>query len=271
VLRAATVAPHRHSRYPDEAAYHSAQEREPFAAESLIPSGLFAGQGEVERAEAVFAGRVLRAEVRSNPASGTAFHVLLVRTLGGIFDVVADPTVVTGEPVVGGVVRCVAWLSGRVIGTEPRLWRSRGCPQGNRAHLTRRSTYDQAQHPRHGSAAEFARSDGRLRARSTAAKATSGSRAPRPAQPGYPASRGHQLYEAIVGTRARTLRLAERFGTVLTKRSDSASSFRDPRSTRSTRRPTCPRKPILTRHQSRRSVAMRRVPLGSTSAEPTRP
>ena len=71
--------------YQDEAAYYAAQERAPrFAAESLIPTGLFAQQGEVERAEAVFAGRVLGAEARINPASG------------------------------------VAWLSGRVIGTGPR-------------------------------------------------------------------------------------------------------------------------------------------------------
>jgi hypothetical protein len=70
--------------YTDEAAYFAAQEREVrFAAESLIPTGLFALAGEGERAEALFAGRVLRTEVRTNPASGAAFHALLVRTLGG--------------------------------------------------------------------------------------------------------------------------------------------------------------------------------------------
>ena len=118
--------------YPDEAAYSAAQEREPrFAAGALIPSGLFARRGEVERAEAVFAGRVPRAEMRTNPASGVAFHALLVRTLGGVFDVVADPAVVTGEPVVGGgVVRCMAWLSGRVIDREPRPSRSPRGRQG---------------------------------------------------------------------------------------------------------------------------------------------
>jgi hypothetical protein len=107
--------------YQDEAAYYAAHEQgRRFAAESFFPTGPFVRPGEVERAEAVFTGRVLGAEMRINPATGVAFHVLLVRTLGGVvLDVVADPIVVTGEPVVGGVVLCLAWLSGRVIGTGP--------------------------------------------------------------------------------------------------------------------------------------------------------
>jgi hypothetical protein len=44
---------------------------------------------------------------------------LLPSSLSGAFDVVAAPSVLTGEPVVWGVVRCLAWLSGQVIGTEP--------------------------------------------------------------------------------------------------------------------------------------------------------
>jgi hypothetical protein len=103
--------------YSDAAAYDAAQERDlKFGVESLIPSGLFASDQEAARAEAFFSGHILEAEVRSNPASGAPFHVLLVQTLGGIFDVVADPAVVTTTPLVGGVARCAAWLSARLIG-----------------------------------------------------------------------------------------------------------------------------------------------------------
>ncbi len=120
--------------YPDEETYYEDQRRrwggeraavtgEPFkgfAAESFIPSGVFDLSGsesedEQPRAEGLFTGRVLIAESRTNPASGHEFHYLLVKTLGATLDVVADPAVgVSGDPIQGGVVRCQAWLSGRL-------------------------------------------------------------------------------------------------------------------------------------------------------------
>lgn len=50
-----------------------------------------------------------------NPATGASFHWAKVRTLGGEVDVVADPEVLNGSLVVGGVVNGSFWLSGRLF------------------------------------------------------------------------------------------------------------------------------------------------------------
>ena len=117
--------------WADDAAYEAAEaekwahravegEREVkgFAAESFIPTGTFSIGSEAETppsAQAWFTGHVLAANVRTNAHSGRSFHHVLVRTLGGEYDVVADPEVVKGEPVVGGVVQTSAWLTGRLL------------------------------------------------------------------------------------------------------------------------------------------------------------
>ena len=120
--------------WPDDAAYEAAErdrwgERpgtdrrqvKGFAAESFIPTGSFALPGKDEEwagptAEALFTGHVRSSELRANAATGRAFRHLVVRTLGGEYDVVADPQVVDGSPVEGGVVRASGWLSGRRLG-----------------------------------------------------------------------------------------------------------------------------------------------------------
>jgi hypothetical protein len=118
--------------WPDEAAYTAAEEvkwggsKGPdgqavrgFAAESFIPSGMFAldpSKPHTPRAEAIFTGHVLSTEVLLNAQTGRSFHHARVKTLGGEFDVVADPEVVKGEPVAGGVVQGSFWLTGRWLG-----------------------------------------------------------------------------------------------------------------------------------------------------------
>ena len=92
-----------------------------YAPESFVPVGLFHHVGGIgqERAEATIAGHVQHAEERSNPATGQRFHYLRVHTYGAVeLDVVADPTIVTGSPAVGGVVWGTFWLSGRLLRSE---------------------------------------------------------------------------------------------------------------------------------------------------------
>ena len=90
-----------------------------FAAESFIPSGLFTsftegGASERLEAQAFFSGHVLVTQVLTNPVTSQRFYWARVRTLGGEVDVVADPQVVRGKVVKGGIVKGDFWLSGRI-------------------------------------------------------------------------------------------------------------------------------------------------------------
>lgn len=87
------------------------------ATEAFIPSGLFQPDGRPihpPQARAIFTGYVRHSEQRSNLFSGRWFQYLTVQSLGGTFDVVADPSVVQGSPVVGGVIFGSFWLSARL-------------------------------------------------------------------------------------------------------------------------------------------------------------
>ncbi|HEX8297420.1 MAG TPA: hypothetical protein VF593_14035 [Chthoniobacteraceae bacterium] len=92
------------------------------AAESFIPSGTFKPGGEAIEApvaQAVLTGRILASERRTNTFSGLPFYALTVRTLGGVMDMAVDPSLVSREPVVGGVVFGSFWLSGRLLEPLP--------------------------------------------------------------------------------------------------------------------------------------------------------
>lgn len=94
------------------------------APEAFIPMGLFAaasgdGSGQASEAPsstAILTGRVKEHEVLTNEETGQKFVWLLVDSLEGTFDLVADPTVVSGDITVGGTVECACWLFGRVLG-----------------------------------------------------------------------------------------------------------------------------------------------------------
>jgi hypothetical protein len=81
------------------------------AAESCIPSGTFSDPPE---STVIFNGHVLETAQLTNPHTERTFYWARVRTLGGEFDVVADPEIVEGAIVVGGVIGGSAWLSGRI-------------------------------------------------------------------------------------------------------------------------------------------------------------
>jgi hypothetical protein len=117
--------------WPDDQAYEASEEAKwggagtperpirGFAAESFVPSGLFPATGDDagfrETATAIFTGHVVDAEAAVNLETGGAYRHAVVRTLGGEMDVVADPSVIAGEPAAGGVVQGSFWLSGRPI------------------------------------------------------------------------------------------------------------------------------------------------------------
>lgn len=113
--------------YADEAAYYAAQKKEReggpmFAADYFIPSGMFArGDGGAPKAakrptaDALFAGKVLKAERRHNQAGGGDFVWALVQTYGGAtIDVLIDPASLPTVPAVGSILDGEFWLSGRI-------------------------------------------------------------------------------------------------------------------------------------------------------------
>jgi hypothetical protein len=106
--------------WADEAAFTAAQADEEvrFAAESLIPSGLFSPEGEEpgpETAEAIITGRVLEAGLRENLATGETFQHAIVQTLGGHYDVLASPRELAAPLEPGNILQGEFWLVGRVM------------------------------------------------------------------------------------------------------------------------------------------------------------
>jgi hypothetical protein len=101
--------------YRDVDAFRSAQATAdlPFDEEAFAYLDVFA-DGPDRSAMAIISGRVQDTAVRVNELTGLGFRWAAVRTLIGEIDVVADPSIVEGEPVAGGVVFGSFWLSGRV-------------------------------------------------------------------------------------------------------------------------------------------------------------
>ncbi len=88
------------------------------AVETFIPSGLFTAPGkkkEPPQSHANFSGRVLATKLLTNPVTGQKFYWAMIHTVGGKIDVVADPQVVEGRIVTGGVVQGTFCLSGRLV------------------------------------------------------------------------------------------------------------------------------------------------------------
>jgi hypothetical protein len=113
---------HELSVFESEEAYYASQSEGPkFAAESFIPSGLFTSEMEsVEppQAHAILTGRVLNTAFRINPVTKIEFLWAKVQTFGGVFDIVADPLIVGGVVVEGGIIHGSFWLSGRLRNTD---------------------------------------------------------------------------------------------------------------------------------------------------------
>ena len=97
--------------------YDAAQTGElKFASQSFIPSGLFTSAEDQSSppAYACFTGNILATQRHINPLSHEPFYWALVDSLGGTFDVVIDPELITQPPKVGGILQGAFWLSGLI-------------------------------------------------------------------------------------------------------------------------------------------------------------
>jgi hypothetical protein len=105
--------------HDSEAAYraHQATEGTYFDSRSFVPSGLISPSGEPvtpPESHALVAGHVIEAAPRMNSVTGHPYWWALVDTIGGTFDVVVDPPLLTGPIRPGNIVSGWFWLSGRV-------------------------------------------------------------------------------------------------------------------------------------------------------------
>jgi hypothetical protein len=120
------------SVYESKERYDAAQAAQglAFASQSFIPSGLLSPNGDAidpPEPHALFAGHVLEADERRNSLTGQPFWWALVATIGGSFDVVIDPDLLSDRPRAGNIVSGWFWLSGR-LDAQPApktTWRQR--------------------------------------------------------------------------------------------------------------------------------------------------
>ncbi len=119
VLQLAAFA-HDIKGYKSEEEYFNAQEGEmKFAVESFIPSGLFKPDGETTTppaAQAIFSGRIIDTQKCTNAYTNKVYVWAKVSVLGDEIDVVADPEIIEGEMVNGGILSGLFWLTGRIVG-----------------------------------------------------------------------------------------------------------------------------------------------------------
>ncbi len=106
--------------YCSEEEYFNAQESDmKFAVESFIPSGLFKPDGETTTppvAQAIFSGRIIETKNRTNGHTAKEYFWAKISVLGDEIDVVADPEILKGKLLNGGILSGSFWLTGRVIG-----------------------------------------------------------------------------------------------------------------------------------------------------------
>jgi hypothetical protein len=110
------------STFASEDAYYASQEPGGFASRSYVPSGTFTPEGgatEPPQAFGIFTGHVLEAAAKRNRRTGAAFYWALVDTLGGTFDVLVDPELLTEPPRPGGILQGSFWFSGTFTTTAP--------------------------------------------------------------------------------------------------------------------------------------------------------
>jgi len=109
------------SIYDSEKEYDESQTSEPkWATQSFIPSGLFSfAEGENNpsppKATGMFTGIIKEFAKKRSELTNEEFYWLLVDTLGGEVDVVADIRYFEKEPVLNGIVQGHFWLSGQLI------------------------------------------------------------------------------------------------------------------------------------------------------------
>ena len=101
--------------YDSEEKFYQQQGAIKYSAQHFIPAGLFEKDS---KAQASFAGTVKEWKKEDNLFSDGEFYWLLVDTLGGEVDVVADLMLIEQEPKVGSILHGYFWLSGKIV-TSP--------------------------------------------------------------------------------------------------------------------------------------------------------
>ncbi len=108
--------------YTSAEVFYAAQSGEPaFSAQSFVPIGLFAAL-DTEANEnpppadgAMLTGRVVYHRTLTNEVTGLEFVWLVVESLDAAFDIVADPSVVTGDLKPDGTVEVLCSFYGRIM------------------------------------------------------------------------------------------------------------------------------------------------------------
>lgn len=106
--------------YANEEAFRAAQQDSvakhaiEYISAASFPDAKRRGYGQLP-AQAILSGHVLASEMIMNPVTEQRFYWARVRTMGGELDVVADPQVVQGRLVRGGILCGSFWLSGRLL------------------------------------------------------------------------------------------------------------------------------------------------------------
>ena len=112
------------SIYNSEKEYHDSQKTElRWVIQSFVPDGLFSFEEKDSNpppATGMFTGVIKQFERKRNELTKEEFYWLLVDTLGGETDVVADIRFFERAPVVKGIVQGVFWLSGQLINAPKR-------------------------------------------------------------------------------------------------------------------------------------------------------
>jgi hypothetical protein len=110
--------------YASQSTYDAEQAAQglPFGSRSFIPSGIISPSGEPvtpPESHALIAGEVIEASERRNAVTGQPFWWALVDTIGGTFDVVIDPSLLSSPVRQGNVIAGWFWLSGRLRNATP--------------------------------------------------------------------------------------------------------------------------------------------------------
>lgn len=114
------------SVYDSEEEYDESQTSDlKWATQSFVPSGLFSfGEEEKDpsppQATGIFTGIIRQFEKKRNELTGDEFYWLLVDTLGGEVDIVADIRYFEKTPIANGIVQGAFWLSGQLIDAPKR-------------------------------------------------------------------------------------------------------------------------------------------------------
>jgi hypothetical protein len=108
--------------YADENDYYDCQpDGRKQAGRTFVALGLPGSHNDVQStdgapaSDALLVGSVVEHRLLTDPDGGTAFHWLLVDSVGATFDVVADPSVITGTIVDGSTVEIRCAMLGRLI------------------------------------------------------------------------------------------------------------------------------------------------------------